>query len=78
MEMVKAHAAEPPPTLASVAPGPLPQGLSELVAECLEKRPDRRVPSIDALAERLRALPLSQPWTSPRAERWWREHRAAP
>jgi len=45
-------------------------GLAALVAQCLEKEPDARPPSADAIAARLDALDLGD-WTETHAAAWW-------
>jgi len=47
----------------------------EIILACLEKEPEKRPVSAALLAERLRELPLREPWTFEKAEAWWKEHR---
>ena len=42
--------------------------------ECLEKSPGRRPSSALELWRQLGEVPLDEPWTPERAERWWREN----
>ena len=50
--MMKAHVAQQPRDLGTVRPG-IPEGISRLVMQCLEKDPDRRPPSAAEVLERL-------------------------
>ncbi|MCA9562101.1 MAG: serine/threonine protein kinase, partial [Myxococcales bacterium] len=54
-EFFDAHLHLVPPTLISIRPG-VPDGLSDLVAELLEKDPERRPPDAQSVLERLRAI----------------------
>ncbi len=53
---------------------PLPAGLDEAILWCLEKDPARRPADATALADRLAGLAVAEPWTPPRAQRWWEAH----
>ena len=52
----------------------IPEALERAVLACLEKDPDRRPASADALDAQLAAIPLDAPWTAARARGWWRAH----
>jgi serine/threonine-protein kinase len=57
---------------------PLPPGFEAVILACLEKDPARRPQTAAELAARLAALETEvEPWTSARAETWWRDHAAA-
>lgn len=53
---------------------PVPPELDALVMDCLAKDPDARIPSAQALAERLSAISVDEPWSATRAEEWWSLH----
>jgi DNA-binding NtrC family response regulator len=72
---VMIHHARTAPVPPSKATGQsLPAGLEEIVLACLEKTPEKRPASAADLWQRLGDIALSAPWTSERAEQWWREH----
>lgn len=52
----------------------IPQSFDELILACLEKDPDDRPPTADALAERLRAIDTEGMWSRERAHQWWDVH----
>jgi serine/threonine-protein kinase len=76
MMMQQVQATPDPPSRRAELP--IPPELDRLVLACLEKDPDRRPPTADAVAELLRAVPLAHPWTAERARHWWERHRPAP
>jgi serine/threonine-protein kinase len=51
---------------------PLPQTLSGVLMACLEKKPERRPPSAQALIELLGGCQDVEPWTSDMGREWWR------
>ncbi|MCA8926332.1 MAG: serine/threonine protein kinase [Planctomycetes bacterium] len=53
---------------------PIPEGLEQLVLDCLAKDPAERPQSAHGLAQRLRALEEVEPWTELDAHRWWAVH----
>ncbi|HEY3498717.1 MAG TPA: serine/threonine-protein kinase [Polyangiaceae bacterium] len=53
---------------------PIPPELDALILECLEKDPDKRPASAAALRQRFRAIPVAQPWSHERGEKWWSEN----
>jgi serine/threonine-protein kinase len=57
-----------------VAKGPCPPDLEDVILRCLEKRPEDRPQSAEALNGLLAAVKTPAPWTRERAERWWTEH----
>jgi len=59
-----------PPRAAAFAPGPLPAGLDDLVADCLQRDPTRRPADAAVLGARLAALDVA-PWTQDDARAWW-------
>src|SRR5262249_34210063 len=74
MKVMMAHAHTPPPPPSSRVEAPLPAELEAVVLECLAKDPARRPSSAAALGARLEAVPVAEPWTRERAERWWSVH----
>jgi eukaryotic-like serine/threonine-protein kinase len=63
------HTAPVPPSSRSKVP--IVPDLEALILECLEKDPEKRPPTAQALQARLQAIALDTPWTRERAERWW-------
>ena len=45
--------------------------LDRLILDCLEKNPDNRPATADAVTARLAAVELAVPWTSEDARQWW-------
>jgi len=78
VEVMYHHAHTPPPRPSTRSELPIPAHLEDLVMECLEKDPERRPASAEAVSTRLEAVPLESPWTVERAERWWAMHRPLP
>jgi serine/threonine-protein kinase len=72
VEMMMKHVeAEPvPPTRRSALT--IPAALERAVLACLEKDPDRRPATADALDALLAEVPLESRWTAARALAWWR------
>jgi len=52
----------------------LPLELDALILRCLEKRPEDRFQSAEALRQALDAVPVDPPWSSTLAAQWWQEH----
>jgi serine/threonine-protein kinase len=73
LEMLHAHAYEP------LVPTPefkeaVPADLQRVILRCLEKDPDRRYQDVVTLEKALAACESTRPWTTERAEEWWRRH----
>jgi serine/threonine-protein kinase len=66
---------EPAPRPSACTEIEIPAALDEIVLKCLEKDPDKRPGSADALIELLAAFKPETPWTPARARRWWETHR---
>ena len=47
--------------------------LDQLVSDCLERNPDARPPSAQAICERLQAI-IRKPWSQADAHNWWAQH----
>lgn len=52
----------------------IPKELDEVILSCLEKDPDRRPQSAEALDAMLDACGIDKPWTPGRAREWWALH----
>jgi serine/threonine-protein kinase len=74
VEMMMKHAEAEPVPPSRRTERAIPDALERAVLACLEKDPDRRPASADALAELLGAVPLEGAWTAVRARTWWRVH----
>jgi serine/threonine-protein kinase len=55
----------------------IPDALDRLILTCLEKSPDDRPATADAVAERLSAIVTRAEWTPEDARRWWDVHHPA-
>jgi serine/threonine-protein kinase len=76
--MVKMHLTEPPPKASSHSRFEVPEALDSLLLDCLQKKPDQRPESADAVRRRLEAIPLAARWDRDRAASWWKERVLAP
>ena len=56
---------------------PVPADLEAIVMRCLDKDPEKRFQSADALYEALDACDSAEDWPPDAAERWWAENRDA-
>lgn len=45
--------------------------LEEIILRCLEKQPEDRFQTVDALRDHLEQVPQSEPWSSRQASDWW-------
>ncbi|HEX5269809.1 MAG TPA: serine/threonine-protein kinase, partial [Gemmataceae bacterium] len=54
--------------------GDCPADLEAVVMRCLEKEPERRCATIDALDEALTRCACAADWDGARAAAWWRDH----
>ncbi len=79
MAQLAAHIAETPPRLDEVSSQELPPSLIDLVAACLEKRPEDRPQSAALLRDALTAIQaeLGASWRS-EVESWWQQHERTP
>jgi serine/threonine-protein kinase len=78
MQVMTDHARSAPSPPSARVDWPVPEDLERLMMACLEKDPDERPPSADALAERLGDLAVGAIWTPERAREWWDRHEADP
>lgn len=60
------------PRAAEYAPGPIPEALDGLIADCLAKDRDRRPPDARELQRRLATIAETAPWREDEARAWWR------
>ena len=76
IQTVMLHVNEPvvPPSKRSEMP--IPAAFEKLILSCLEKRPEDRPESAEAL--RLQFEALAKGWDSERADKWWAHHVPAP
>jgi eukaryotic-like serine/threonine-protein kinase len=72
--LLLAHAQTPPAPPSTRTEIAIPPDLEALVLCCLAKDRDQRPKSARDLLQRLDAIPLSQPWSDPRAREWWTTH----
>jgi len=56
---------------------PLPAKLERVVLDCLQKDPNRRPESAQALMDRFAACDDVEPWVAEEARRWWRARKTA-
>jgi hypothetical protein len=64
-------AVEPPSSRCELE---IPADLEHLVMTCLEKAPEHRPASAEALSDSLSAVAIPRPWTEVRAAQWWQLH----
>ena len=69
--IIMKHLSEAPDPLERVAAQALPEGLSRLIHQCLEKDPAQRPQSADELRRALTAIDLPA-WSREDARAWWR------
>lgn len=74
MEIIMDHARTPPPRPSEKSGIAIPEGLEDLLMDCLAKEPRDRPESAREVERRLWALYLPDIWTPDMAERWWAEH----
>jgi serine/threonine-protein kinase len=71
-DMLVMHAHQKPIAPSKRAGLPVHPQLEQLVMSCLEKNPDKRPQSARELGEMLDGLSFEVPWSSERADLWWR------
>jgi eukaryotic-like serine/threonine-protein kinase len=77
IEVIQSHLQASPQTPSARLGRPLPAKLESLVLECLDKDPNRRPESAQALMDRLAACDDVEPWAAEEARKWWRERKTA-
>jgi len=74
IEAMMMHVRDRPVPPSRVSELKIPEEADQVVLACLEKDPDRRPPTADAVQRALAAVPLTEHWTGDRAKRWWAAH----
>ncbi len=78
MQAMVMHAKDAPDPPSRRTELPIPARVDDVILACLEKDPERRPPSMDALMQMLDEIHLAEPWTTARARQWWDTHFPAP
>jgi serine/threonine-protein kinase len=71
IKMMHRHISDAPEPPSSRTELEVPPELDELILACLAKEPADRPATAGQLASSLAAVPLAEPWTEERAQRWW-------
>ncbi len=77
MQTLMDHIQKPPPAVSQRAEGRIPRELDFILLQCLSKDPNERPQTMQDLAESLKRVPLTEPWTEERARRWWLDNGTA-
>jgi serine/threonine-protein kinase len=72
--LISSHIHSEPEPVSARSDALIPSDLEKLVMQCLAKDPKKRPQSARDLRQRLREVPLDDPWTADRARAWWDEH----
>lgn len=72
IQLVISHASRIPPGFSEIGVS-VPEELATVIMQCLEKLPDDRFSSPEAMLRALQALPEHARWTWAIAEHWWRK-----
>jgi len=78
IEVCGHHLHTPPEALSKRARQAIPSDLEAIVHACLNKPPDARPESAQALADQLRACADASRWTELEARGWWQKHAERP
>ncbi len=78
MAMVVAHSSEAPKPLSQRTEIDVPEGLEQIVMQCLAKDPADRPQNARALSDMLGALDVAGRWTEERKEDWWHKYGPPP
>ncbi len=76
LQILMNHISTPPEPPSRIAKFPLPTKLEQIILQCLEKKPEMRIASVQKLWEILGQLDFKNPWTDAAAYLWWQEHLA--
>ena len=74
LEVLTQHVSTPPVPPSQRSELKIPESLDRIILMCLEKDPDRRPASADAVAALLAGVEPLLPWTADRALQWWDSH----
>jgi serine/threonine-protein kinase len=77
MDTMVQHTQMPPAPPSQRSGRPMPPDLDQLILDCLEKNPESRPPTADALAARLARIETADAWTTKRRTAWWNVHHPA-
>jgi serine/threonine-protein kinase len=77
LQVIQSHLHASPEAPSARLGRSLPAKLERLVLECLEKDPNLRPESAQALLDRLAACDDVEPWGAEEARRWWRARKTA-
>jgi serine/threonine-protein kinase len=75
MDTMMRHVQDRPTPPSSRTELSVPEAFDQVVMACLEKDPDHRPSTADAVDTALAAVPLPERWSRERASRWWAFHR---
>jgi eukaryotic-like serine/threonine-protein kinase len=78
METILKHVQTKPEPPSGRTESDIPESFDELILACLEKDPDNRPPTADAVAERLSAIETRAKWSREHAHQWWDLHHPRP
>ncbi len=74
LDLIIDHVKTVPKAPSEVTDAPIPPELEAVVMRCLEKDPDARYQTAEALLQALQAVPLERRWTQELARAWWERH----
>jgi serine/threonine-protein kinase len=77
VQVIQSHLQVSPEPPSARLGRPLPAKLESIVLDCLEKDPNRRPESAQALMDRLAACDDVAPWVAEEARKWWRARKTA-
>lgn len=76
IELLVDHLKTAPQEPSRICELPIPAELDAIVMKCLEKKPQDRFPTADALRAALRAVRFADAWSDDDAREWWSLHRS--
>lgn len=74
VDLIVEHLNTVPERPSRVTEMPIPEELDRIVMKCLEKDPEKRYQTPEALLEALEAVPFPSPWIQNKAREWWTLH----